>query len=466
MGDDYQLNTTTLIRHAARTHGDQEIVYRLPDNDWARYTYADCYERICRAANGLRWLGVEPGDRIGVLDWNSHRHFELYWAVPGLAAVMLQLNLRLAGDDLAHVVNHSGASLIAVDESLLPVAEAIAPQITGVSGWIVLTDRPLNDIETSLTPLHHYEDLVAAAVPDIDWPVVDECSAYSACYTTGTTGQPKGIYYSHRAIYLHAMAEATALGMTLDDCTMLITPMFHAQCWGLPQSVTLTGGKLVLPGRYAAADTGPLITAMIDEEVTIANGAPVIFQPMLDHIRNSDLKPDFHRVRLLAGSAEPPLSLMRGFHDATGADVIHGYGATETTPLVALNRWKRSVKQFLEPDALWDLRRKQGLPLTGVDIVLRDELGRDNLPHDGESAGEVCLRGPWVTASYHELPDNADRFTADGYWRSGDVGTIDQHAYLKLTDRVRTSSRAAVSGSPRSTWRTASVPTRRLRRLR
>ncbi|XVQ14274.1 long-chain-fatty-acid--CoA ligase [Spirillospora sp. CA-255316] len=436
MGDDHQLNTTTLIRHAARTHGDAQIVYRRPDNGWDRYSYADCYERVCRAANALRTLGVSPGDRVGVLDWNSHRHFELYWAIPGLAAVMLQLNLRLAADDLAHVVDHSGASFIAVHESLLPVAESIASRVGGVKGWIVLTDRPLEEIATTPAPLHHYEDLLAAAAPAIDWPVVDERSAYSACYTTGTTGRPKGVYYSHRSIYLHAMAEAATLGMTLDDCTMLITPMFHAQCWGLPQAAALTGGKVVLPGRYTAEDTGPLINAMMREQVTIANGAPVIFQPMLDHIRANDLRPDFRRVRLLAGSAEPPLSLMRGFHDATGADILHGYGATETSPLIAVNRWKPAVKHELDTDALWDLRRKQGLPLTGVDIVLRDEQGRD-LPHDGTSVGEVCVRGPWITARYHDAPYSGDRFSADGYWRSGDAGTIDEHGYLKLTDRMK-----------------------------
>ncbi|WP_280334789.1 long-chain-fatty-acid--CoA ligase [Nocardia wallacei] len=436
MGDDYPLNTTTIIRHAARTHGDQDIVYRQPGGGWDRYTYANCYQRVRRAANALRSLGVEPGDRVGVLDWNSRRHFELYWAIPGLAAVMLQMNLRLAAEDLAYVVEHSGASFIAVDESLLPVAESLAPRVTGVKGWIVLTDTPLDQIDTSLAPVHHYEDLLATAAPEIDWPVIDERSAYSACYTTGTTGRPKGVYYSHRAIYLHALAEAATLGMTLDDTTMLITPMFHAQCWGLPQSVALTGGKLVLPGRYTADDTGPLITAMIDEQVTIANGAPVIFQPMLDYLRAHDLHPDFRRTRLLAGSAEPPLSLMRGFHDTTGADILHGYGATETTPLIAVNRWKPALHHHLNTDELWDLRRKQGLPLTGVDIVLRDAHGQD-LPHDGTSVGEVCVRGPWITAAYHELPDSGDRFTADGYWRSGDAGTIDEHGYLKLTDRMK-----------------------------
>jgi fatty-acyl-CoA synthase len=436
MGDDAQLNTTTLIRHAARTHGDQEIVFRTTDGGWDRYTYADCYQRVCRGANALRSLGVGPADRVGILDWNSRRHFELYWAIPGLAAVMLQMNLRLAPEDLSYVVEHSNASFIAVDESLLSVAEVIAPRLTSVKGWIVLTDKPLDAIKTTLAPLYHYEELVAAAGPTIAWPEIDERAAYSACYTTGTTGRPKGVYYSHRAIYLHSMAMAAALGMTLDDCTMLITPMFHGQCWGLPQAATLMATKIVLPGRYVAADTGPLTDAMIAERVTIANGAPAIFQPMLEHIRAAGLRPDFSRARLLSGATEPPLSMMRGFHNETGAEVIHVYGATETTPLVSVNRLKRSLKETFDDERRWDLKRKQGLPMTGVDIALLDQNGNEQ-PHDGASIGEICMRGPWITARYHNMPEGADRFTADGYWRSGDAGTLDANGYLKLTDRIK-----------------------------
>lgn len=436
MGDTYPLNTTTIIRHAARTHGEQEIVYRTPDGGWARTDYAATYKRISRAAGALRRLGVQPGDRVGILDWNSLRHFELYWAIPGLAAVMLQMNLRLGPEDLAYVVRHSDASFIAVDESLLPVAESIAAVTQNVKGWIVMTDKPLSAIRTTLTPLYHYEDLLAAEYDTFAWPLIDETSAYSACYTTGTTGRPKGVYYSHRAIYLHSMAMAAALGATLDDCTMLITPMFHGQCWGLPQMATLMANKIVLPGRYMAEDTGPLTEAIIREEVTITNGAPAIFQPMLEHIRARGLKPDFSRLRLLSGATEPPLAMMRGFHEETGAEVIHAYGATETTPLVAVNRYKRSVRRTLSPEQLWDLKRKQGIPMTGVDIVLRDEDGNEQ-GRDGLQIGEVCVRGPWITARYHDMPDSEDRFTLDGYWRSGDAGTIDSNGYLKLTDRIK-----------------------------
>ena len=436
MGDMRQLNTTTLIRHAARTYPEQEIVYRTPSGGWERYTYAACYERVCRAANALRALGVAPGNRVGVLDWNSRRHFELYWAIPGLGAVMLQMNLRLGHEDLGYVVGHSNLSYVCVDESLLPVAEAIAAHAPQIKGWIVMSDKPLAQIKTTLAPLLHYEDLLAAAGAKIDWPEIEESSAYSACYTTGTTGKPKGVYYSHRAIYLHSTVMATNLGMTIDDCTMLITPMFHGQSWGLPQAATMLANKIVLPGRYMAEDTAPLTDAMIAEGVTVTNGAPAIFQPMLQYIETLPTKPDFSRMRMLSGATEPPLSMMIGYHQLTGAEVVHAYGATETTPLVAVNRLKPTLKKRLSADERWDLKRKQGLIVTGVDIRLVDFDGTD-LPHDGKSAGEICLRGPWITAAYHDMPDSADRFLEGGWWRSGDAGTIDENGYLKLTDRLK-----------------------------
>jgi fatty-acyl-CoA synthase len=436
MGDDVQLNMTTLIRHAARTYGDQQIVFRTQDGGWDRYTYGECYQRVCRAANVLRGLGVEPGDRVGVLDWNNRRHFELYWAISGVAAVGLQMNPRLGPDDLEFVVQHSDATFIAVDETLLPIAEAIASQTDRIKGWIVMTDRPLSAIKSTLSPLYHYEDLLTASDASVDWPEIDERSACSACYTTGTTGRPKGIYYSHRAIYLHSVAIALAVGMTIDDCTMPVTPMFHGQSWGLPQAATLMANKIVLPGRYLAEETAPLTEAIIREGVTIANGAPAILQPMLEHIRARGERPDLSRTRLLSGATEPPLSLMRGFHDETGAEVIHMYGSTETTPLVTMNRLKPTLKDTLTADERWNLKRKQGLPATGIDIAIRNPKGVD-LPHDGLSVGEICVRGPWITAKYHGMPDSADRFTDDGFWRSGDAGTIDQFGYVKLTDRIK-----------------------------
>jgi fatty-acyl-CoA synthase len=435
-GDHYQLNTTTLIRHAARTYPEQEIVYRSPDGGWDRYTYADAYARIKRAANALRGLGAGPGDVVGILDWNSRRHFELYWAIPGIAAVMLQMNLRLAPQELGYVTDHSDASWVLVDETLLPVAEQLAPYAPKVRGWIVMSDKPGAAISTTLPSVHHFEELLAAADADIDWPVIEETSAYSACYTTGTTGLPKGIYYSHRGIYLHTMAEVIALGLRSDDTVLLIAPMFHAQCWGLPQAAVQVAAKIVLPGRYTVEDAKVLVDAMIAEQVTVANGAPAIFQPMLDYIKSLAARPDFSRARLLSGASEPPLSLMRDFYQITGADIIHGYGATETTPVVALNfGLKPSLRGKLTGEQQWDHKRRQGLLVSGVDCKLVDQAGQD-VPFDGVSQGEVLLRGPWIIERYHKLGEDTGRFLG-GYWRSGDVGAIDRDGYLKLTDRLK-----------------------------
>lgn len=435
MGDDVQLNTTTMIRHAARTHGDREIVHRLPDGGWGRYSYRGAYDRVVRGANALAGLGAGPATRVGVLDWNSRRHYELYWAVPGLGAVMVQLNPRLAPEDLSYVIADSGASIVCVDETLLPVAEAVAPALPGVTAWVVLTDEPRDRITTILPTPHHYEDLVAAAPADIDWPEIDERSAYGACYTTGTTGRPKGVYYSHRAICLHTFSLAANIGMTLDDCTMLITPMFHGQAWGLPQAATLMANKIVLPGRYTAEDTRPLTDALIAEDVTVTNGAPAIFGPMLSDIRSLTVRPDLSRLRMMSGATEPPLSLMRGFAESTGAEIVHAYGATETTPLVTMNRSTPAVRARMSPEELLELKRKQGLPAAMIDVRLVDGGGAD-LPHDGVSQGEICVRGPWITTRYHDTTEGDDRFV-DGWWRSGDVGTIDPNGYLKVTDRLK-----------------------------
>ena len=235
---------------------------------------------------------------------------------------------------------------------------------------------------------------------------------------------------------LPTLTMTALVGMSSDDTAMLITPMFHGQSWGLPQAAVQAVSKIVLPGRYTAEDTSALVDAMISEQVTVANGAPAIFQPMLDHIRTLDSKPDFSRARLLSGATEPALSLMRGFYELTGADVIHAYGATETTPLVAINRGvKPSLRDVLSDEQIWDRKRCQGLMSPGVDFRLVDGEGKD-VPFDGVSQGEILLRGPWVIERYHKLDDDGERFL-DGYWRSGDIGTIDRYGYLKLTDRLK-----------------------------
>ncbi|MCD9197670.1 long-chain-fatty-acid--CoA ligase [Aeromicrobium wangtongii] len=434
-GDSYQLNTTNIYRQAVTTHGEQEIAHRDAAGTWHSTTYAETWARINRTANVLVGLGVRPGDVVGILDWNHLRHFELYWAIPGTGAVMLQMNLRLGIDDLAYVVEHSGAAVVCVDESLLSQAEELVERCPRVRRWVVMSDRPLSEISTTLPDPVEHEALLAESADTFAWPVISETSAYSACYTTGTTGRPKGVFYSHRGIVLHTMMWAADQSVTDRDTVLLTTPMFHAQCWGLPQVGVQARSRIVLPGRYSAEEIHILADAMVQFDVTVTNGAPAIFAPMLDHLRSLDEAPDLSRLRMISGSTEPPLSLMRGYEELTGARIIHGYGATETTPLVTSNRVKPSLDGVLDEEGLWDLKRSQGLPVAGVDLRL---LGPDGefLPHDGACVGEVCIRGPWITESYWKVDPNPDQFHR-GYWRSGDIGAISPEGYLKITDRLK-----------------------------
>jgi fatty-acyl-CoA synthase len=436
--DHYQLNVTNIIRHASRSFGRQEIVSRRLDGSMFKYTYADAYDRMKHLAGGLKGIGVEVGDRVGVLAWNSHENYEIYFGLPGMGAVMLLLNLRLTPQDLAYVINHSGARFIIVDETLLPIAHAVAPLCENLKGFVIITlpGKKPADVETSLENTWSYEDLIAGAPADFQWPVMDETSAYAACYTTGTTGRPKGVYYSHRDVYLHTCAIGVNAAISAQDTYCQIVPMFHALGWGLSQAATMVGARLVFPGMYTLDTLDSLSRLIVDEKVTVSAGAPAIFMPLLEYIRGLDEKPDLRGARLLSGASEPPVSMMKGFWDMTGAEIIHAYGATETTPLVTTNRILPWLECELNEAQKWELKKKQGLPVVGLDIKVVDATDKP-VPHDGKTPGEILIRGPWITAGYYDAPGSENQFTAEGYWRSGDVGTMDEHGYLKITDRVK-----------------------------
>ncbi|GAA4477833.1 long-chain fatty acid--CoA ligase [Enteractinococcus fodinae] len=434
MGDNIPLNIGALMKHAATVFPSTEIVHRRLDGSWSRTDYAATMKRINKLAHALDSLGIAAGSMVGVLDWNQLRHFELYFGVPSVGATMLQLNIRLAPSDLSYVVEHSDAKWIFVDESLLPVAEEIADKVD-VHGWVVMTDKPSSEITTSLKNVHFYEDLLAGQPDEYEWQLIDENTACYAGYTTGTTGRPKGVYYSHRAIYLHTLGVISALKVDYLDCVMPITPMFHVLSWGFPQAAVGAGAKIVLPGRFTADNIGAVADALVEEDVTVANGAPSLFAPMLEHIRQLPKAPDLSHTRLVSGSTEPPLALMKGFAELTGANVIHGYGASETSPLVTYNWELKPELAELSEEEKWDRKRYQGVPILGVELKVVDSEGAE-LPHDGRSMGEVLMRGPWIATSYHNLADNSERFV-DGWWRSGDVGVITPEGYLKLTDRLK-----------------------------
>jgi fatty-acyl-CoA synthase len=435
MQDDYPLNLINMIKHGARNFEKQEIVWKQGD-EMFRHTYADAYRRIQKLANALSGLGISVGDRVGVLDWNSQRNYELYFGLPGAGAVMLLMNLRLGAPDLTYVTNHAETKLVFVDETLIPLAEAIAPECKTVRGYVILTNRSLDEIETKLNPVYSYEELLDGAGPNYDWPTLDETSACAACYTTGTTGRPKGVYYSHRSTFLHALSVCSNTQLSYEDCFFQLVPMFHAMGWGGPYLATLVGAKYVLPGMYQLDRLDELAKILIEEKVTVSAGAPVLLMPMLEYLKKLEKKPDLTGARFLCGATEPPLVMMKEYFELTGAEIIHAYGATETSPMTSMNRLKPWLAKQLSEDDRWDLRRKQGYPVTGLDVKILDSVGKE-VPNDGRSAGEFCIRGPWITGSYYNPETASQQFTGDGYWRSGDAGTMDSEGYLKITDRVK-----------------------------
>ena len=434
--DNYPLNLTTFIRHAAIVYPEREVVSRNLDGSIHRYDFGRFYERASQLAKALRELGVKPGDRVGTLDWNTHRFGELYFAIPGIGAVLLELNPRIAHHERAYVLNHSEAEFLIVAQSLMPVIEPLSEEFNDkIKALVIIRDIPNQPLETNFKHVYDYEEILSAQNRDFDWPWIDEKSAATACYTSGTTGKPKGVYNSHRALYLHTYAIGQALNISQDDVIMQIVPMFHAQGWGLFFCAPMTGAALVFPGRYTMEDPSSLVELLVQEKVTVTCGAPAIFNPMLRYIEKMEEKPDLRGLRMISGATEPPLALMKGYWELGKAQVIHAYGATETAPLVTVNHLKPSL-QHLSDEEKWELKKKQGLPVTGVDVKI---VGPDDkeLPHDGKSVGEVLIRGHWVTGSYYNDERTAESFTDDGFWRSGDAGTIDEHGYLKITDRFK-----------------------------
>ena len=374
-----------------------------------------------------------PGERVGTLAWNGYRHFELYYAVSGMEAVIHTINPRLFFDQLTYIVHHAEDRLIFFDLTFLPLVEKLAPHCPGVTTWIAMTDRAHLPKSSTLPNLLCYEELLAAESDDFDWPEFDENTAAGLCYTSGTTGHPKGVLFSHRSSLLHAYAVSLpdAKGYSAHSVVLPIVPMFHVNAWGIPYAAALTGAKLVLPG--AGMDGASLFELFETEKVESSAGVPTVWLSLIAHMKEHRLKFSTLKYATIGGAAVPP-AMVRTLADDFGLKVLHGWGMTEMSPVGTINTDKAKHRS-LPNDDRFALSLKQGRPLPGVDMKIVDANGAE-LPWDGKSAGDLLVRGPWVLREYFR-DEGGSPLTADGWLPTGDVGTIDPDGYLQITDRSK-----------------------------
>jgi fatty-acyl-CoA synthase len=429
---EYPLLLTHFLERARDLFPRSEVVWRRPDKQLQRYTYKDLYWRAARLANALTRLGVQRGDRVATLSWNHGPHLEAYLGVPAMGAVLHTLNLRLHPSELAYIARHAEDSVVIVDRSLLGLFNKFRAEVPSIRHVIVVPDDgPADDLD--------YEKLIAAEKDDFAWPKLEEGAAAMICYTSGTTGNPKGVVYSHRSTTLHTMAACMrdSLGVGEDDCVMPVVPMFHANAWGLPFAAVASGAKLVFPGPHL--DPASILDLIHRERVTLAAGVPTIWIGILALLDQEPKKYDTSTVRsMVIGGSAAPASMIEGFRVRHGLQVTHAWGMTETSPLGSVARLKQSL-MHLDDDARLKVRSSQGIPSMFVDTRHVGEDGKI-LPRDGETMGELEVRGPWVAQSYfgpEGVVEGADKFTADGWFKTGDVVTIDGEGYLRICDRSK-----------------------------
>ena len=429
------LMISSVMKHAARYYGDHEVVSRSVEGRVHRYTYAEVHERSKQVAGALQTLGVGFGDRIATLAWNTYRHLELYYGVSGMGAVCHTVNPRLFHDQLIYIFNHAADRFVFLDLTFVPILEAVYDKLETIEGYVILTDAE-HMPETSLPNAMCYEDLVVAEAPDYAWPEFDENTASMLCYTSGTTGNPKGSLYSHRSTLLHALcvcASSTEIAIKPNDTFLAIVPMFHVAAWGYAYMTPMIGAKLVLPGpRY---DGAGLFEIMDQEEVNLTAGVPTIVTTLLEHMRERGRAPAGLRHILCGGSA-PGEALIRAFEDDFGITFIQGWGMTETSPVGAVNLRLEELAHA-SPEDWIALKKKQGRPNFGVEAKIVDDSGK-RLPEDGKTTGELLVRGPFIVGAYYNDADATEAaFDDDGWFRTGDVGSIDSKGNLLLTDRSK-----------------------------
>ncbi|MFT4044651.1 MAG: long-chain fatty acid--CoA ligase [Gordonia sp. (in: high G+C Gram-positive bacteria)] len=432
---DVQLSIAQILRHGSTVHGDAEVV-TWQGTDARRRSYADVGRRCAQLAHALRGLGIDGDQRVATFMWNNAEHLEAYLAVPAMGAVLHTLNIRLFPEQLIHVANHAEDQIIIVDPSLLPLLNPQLPQLATVRHIIVTGDAtssveaPNGGVEAPAgVAVHSYEALLAEQPVTFDWPEVDERSGAAMCYTSGTTGDPKGVVYSHRSIYLHSMQVCSTEGpaLTQGDRALAVVPQFHAMAWGLPYSAFMVGASLIMPDRFL--QPAPLAAIIEAEKVTCAAAVPTIWQGLHQHLQKHPQDISGLRDVLIGGSAVPP-ALMHTFQDDYGVEVLQGWGMTETSPLGSVSRAPAGTTG----EERWHYRYTQGRFPASVQARIVDDLGAV-LPHDGKTVGELEVRGPWITGSYYGI-DASDKFQ-DDWLRTGDVGAITPDGYLTLTDRTK-----------------------------
>ena len=423
---------SSIIEHADRYFGGNEIVSRRVEGDIHRYTYRDCHKRSKQLANALAGLGVKMGERVGTIAWNGYRHLEAYYAISGSGAVLHTINPRLHPEQIAYITNHAEDQYILFDITFLPLVESFAAHCKTVKGFILMGDADRMPATTTIPNLMCYETLIAQNSADYSWPVFDEHAASSLCYTSGTTGNPKGALYSHRSTLLHSYASAMpdSLNVSARDTVLPVVPMFHVNAWGLPYSVPLTGAKMVFPGP--ALDGKSVYELFESEQVTFSAGVPTVWLGLLNHVAQNNLKFSSFKRTVIGGSACPP-AMMKAFRQLHGVEVVHAWGMTEMSPLGTCSTLQ-SKHLALSDDAQQTILEKQGHAIFGVDMKIVGDDGSE-LAWDGKTYGNLMVRGPWIISSYYK--DEGGDVLVDGWFPTGDVATINADGYMQITDRSK-----------------------------